>query len=84
MKKYDKAIYDFEVSGPGHQGLDKVIAAVAEQAVEELESGVAVAASVRILIVRPKEPGMAADYDPADDEDNDFLAHQEVADEDSD
>ena len=83
MKKYDKAIYDFEVSGPGHQGLDKVIAAVAEQAVEELESGVAVAASVRILIVRPKEPGMAADYDPADDDD-DFLAHQEVADEDSD
>ena len=80
MKKYDKAIYDFEVSGPGHQGLDKVIAAVAEQAVEELESGVAVAAAIRILIVRPKEPGMALDYDPADDEDDDFLAHQEVAD----
>ena len=81
MKKYDKAIYDFEVSGKGHQGLDVVVAEIAKQAVEELESGEAVAAAIRILIVRPKEPGMAADYDPADDEDDDFLAHQEVADE---
>ena len=67
-KAYDRAIYDFEVAGPGHSGLDKVIAAVAEQMVDELESGVAFAATCRIEIYRPKEPGMAADYDPDDDD----------------
>ena len=67
--QYDRAIYDFEVAGPGHQGLDKVIAAIAEQMVDELDSGAAFAATCRIEIYRPKEPGMALNYNPDDDDD---------------
>ena len=68
-KSYDRAIYDFEVAGPGHPGLAEVIAAIAMQMVEELDNGTAFAATCRIEIYRPKEPGMAADYDPDDDDD---------------
>ena len=66
--QYDRAIYDFEVAGPNHPGLAEVIAAIAEQMVEELDSGEAFAGTCRIEIYRPKEPGMALNYDPDDDD----------------